>query len=236
MSKNKHKNRQLATETTQEQMQESEQKTNIILNDVNDPEMRNMITKINEISNSKTNTYSTQSMEQSQIVPYVPPLFDASRPYIQFRINEAGVLAGAIAASITYTATQTAVSAAGTATSLAVNTAGFLLGHAAGFTVGAAAKTAVDLTATVAAETAKGALQLQSTLAAVAVSSVVGATTALAVSASSSIIGAGVSLIGSGASYIYSKLPSKESLYSLTGGFIKNKEVIQEQSGWDKVD
>jgi hypothetical protein len=170
------------------------------------------------------------NMMESRIVPYTPPLFDRNRPYIQIKINETGVILGAIAASISYTATHTTINAAGSATSLAVNTAGYLLQKAVGLAAGQTAAAVVGLTANAVAMTAKEGLQLQSCLAAAAVSAAVGTTTALAVSASTSLIGSGISLLSSGASYIYSKLPSKDTLYKYTGGFIKNTESDQETS------
>jgi hypothetical protein len=175
------------------------------------------------------------NMMESRIVPYTPPLFDKRRPYIQIKINETGVILGAIAASISYTATQTTINAAGSATSIAVNTAGYILEKAVSLAAGQTAAAVIGLTANAVAATAKEGLQLQSCLAATAVSAAVGTTTALAVSASTSLISGGFSLLSSGASYIYSKLPSKETLYKYTGGFIKDSES-NPQSSWDKVD
>jgi hypothetical protein len=153
-------------------------------------------------------------MNDSQIVPYKPPLFDTSRPFIQININEAGLLAGALAASISYTATQSTINATGSLTSTLISTSGLLLGKAVKYTIGSAAETAVNLTADAAAVTAKGTLQLNSTLAAVAVSAAVGTTTALAVTATASLLQSGFSIINNTSKYIYSQLPSKNTIYS----------------------
>ena len=167
------------------------------------------IPEIPEISESLQN-----NMNNSQIVPYKPPLFDTSKPFIQININEVGLLAGAIAASISYTATHTTINATGFITSTIISKSGILLGKAAKYTIGSAAEIAVSFTADAAAATAKETLQLNSNLAAVAVSAAVGTTTALAVTLGSSIIKSSISIINSTSNYIYSQLPSKNTIYS----------------------
>jgi hypothetical protein len=190
--------------------------------DINNPESNNLNTEYKEETINQTNKIINNNMEQSQIVPYNPPLFNKSNPFIQIRLNQAGILAGTITASITYTATHAAVNTTGTVTSTLLSTSGLLLSKAAKYTIGNAAEIAVSLTAETAAVAAKEMLQLNSSLTAVAVSAAVGTTTALAVSLGTSLLSSTASLIHSTSNYLYSKLPSKEEIYSYGSSYINH--------------